>query len=287
MYAVIKTGGKQYRVQAGDLLIVEKLDGEPGAEVAFDQVLMIGEGAAVTLGAPTVAGALVSATLVETRKGEKIKVFKKIRRQGYRRTRGHRQFQSVLRVTGIAGDGRSETWDGTVDLTPLVTLNARARNLARGMEAAEAKRSAEPSVKASKASAPAKPAGKKAAAKSAAPKSKAPKSKAPKSKPSETAAPAKTETKPKKAAAPAKTQSQPKAAVPTETGSKPQKAAAPKTPAKKASAAAKPPKAVAPAKPESKSKKPAAPAKAAPAKTAAKKPAGKKPKAAKPAGKKG
>ncbi len=142
MYAVIKTGGKQYRVQAGDLLVVEKLDGEPGAHIAFDQVLMIGEGPHVSVGEPVIAGAKVSATLVETRKGEKIKVFKKIRRQGYRRTRGHRQLHSVLRVTGIAGAGQESTWDGTVDLTPLAVLNARARNLARGMEAAEAKRAA-------------------------------------------------------------------------------------------------------------------------------------------------
>ncbi len=158
MYAVIKTGGKQYRVQAGDLLVVEKLDGEPGAKLAFDQVLMIGEGEAVTVGAPLIEGASVSATLVETRKGEKIKVFKKIRRQGYRRTRGHRQFQSVLRVTGIAGDGKAEAWDGEVDLTPLAVLNARARNLARGMEVAEA-RNAERAAKAApkaEAAAPAK-----------------------------------------------------------------------------------------------------------------------------------
>jgi len=142
MYAVIKTGGKQYRVQAGDLLVVEKLDGEPGANLAFDEVLMIGEGAEVSVGAPTVEGASVSATLVETRKGDKIKIFKKIRRQGYRRTRGHRQFETVLRVTGVSGAGKSETWDGEVDLTPLAVLNARARNLARGMEAAEAKAAA-------------------------------------------------------------------------------------------------------------------------------------------------
>jgi large subunit ribosomal protein L21 len=139
MYAVIKTGGKQYRVQAGDVLVVEKLDGEPGAAVAFEEVLMIGEGADVTVGAPIVEGARVEATLMETRKGEKVKIFKKIRRQGYRRTRGHRQFETVLRVTGISGDGKSESWDGEVDLTPLAVLNARARNLARGMEAAEAK----------------------------------------------------------------------------------------------------------------------------------------------------
>jgi large subunit ribosomal protein L21 len=130
MYAVIKTGGKQYRVKPGDVLVVEKLAGEPGETVAFDQVLMLGEGEAVTVGAPLVADAAVSATFIETRKGEKVKIFKKIRRQGYRRTRGHRQFESVLRVTAIAGAGLSETWDGEVDLTPLAVLNLRARNLA-------------------------------------------------------------------------------------------------------------------------------------------------------------
>ena len=69
MYAVIKTGGKQYRVSPGDVLVVEKLDGEPGAAVAFGHVLMLGDGEAVTIGAPVVEGASVSATLVETRKG--------------------------------------------------------------------------------------------------------------------------------------------------------------------------------------------------------------------------
>lgn len=129
MYAVIKTGGKQYRVQPGDLLVVEKLDGEPGANVAFGEVLMLGDGDAITVGAPTVDGATVSATLIETRKGEKVKIFKKIRRQGYRRTRGHRQLESVLRVTAIEGDGKSAKWDGKVDLTPKAVLDARARGL--------------------------------------------------------------------------------------------------------------------------------------------------------------
>lgn len=135
MYAVIKTGGKQYRVKAGDLLVVEKLDGEPGAEIAFDQVLMLGDGGEVTVGAPLVTGAVVRATLIETRKGEKIKVFKKIRRQGYRRTRGHRQPESVLRVTGLETDGKSDRWDGTVDLTPKAVLNLRARGLDRSERA--------------------------------------------------------------------------------------------------------------------------------------------------------
>jgi large subunit ribosomal protein L21 len=132
MYAVIKTGGKQYRVQPGDVLVVEKLDGEPGANVSFGDVLMLGDGDAVTLGAPTVAGASVAATLIETRKGEKVKIFKKIRRQGYRRTKGHRQLESVLRVTAITGEGGKEAakWDGEVKLTTKAELNARSRNLA-------------------------------------------------------------------------------------------------------------------------------------------------------------
>jgi large subunit ribosomal protein L21 len=142
MYAVIKTGGKQYRVEPGDLLVVEKLEGEPGAQIAFEDVLMLGDGPEVSIGAPLIDGARVNATLVETRKGEKIKIFKKIRRQGYRRTGGHRQIETILRVTGIAGAGKESTWEGEIDLTPVATLRARARNLARGMEVAETKAAA-------------------------------------------------------------------------------------------------------------------------------------------------
>jgi large subunit ribosomal protein L21 len=138
MYAVIKTGGKQYRVQPGDVLVVEKLDGEPGANVAFGEVLMLGDGDAITLGVPVVEGASVSATLIETRKGEKVKIFKKIRRQGYRRTKGHRQPETVLQVTAIAGAGKTATWDGTVDLTTKAMINARARNLTHVVAALEA-----------------------------------------------------------------------------------------------------------------------------------------------------
>lgn len=131
MYAVIRTGGKQYRVSPGDLLVVEKMDGAPGDELRFADVLLAGDGGDITVGAPLVDGAAVTATLIETRKGEKIKVFKKIRRQGYRRTKGHRQVESVLRVTGVdLGGGKSANWDGTVDLTPRSELVARARGLA-------------------------------------------------------------------------------------------------------------------------------------------------------------
>jgi len=240
MYAVIKTGGKQYRVRAGDLLVVEKLDGEPGAKIAFDKVMMIGEGLEVTVGAPMVEGALVSATLVETRKGEKIKVFKKIRRQGYRRTRGHRQFQSVLRVTGITGDGINETWDGSVDLTPLSVLNARARNLARGMETAEAKRAEKSAAKLSE-PVKAKPA-----------KAKPPKAKPPKAKPSKAAKPATETATPKPVAPPKAKAASSKPAPKVEPA--PAKAAAPQkraAPAKKAGTAAKKP-AAKPTKPKGK-----------------------------------
>ena len=131
MYAVIKTGGKQYRVQPGDLLVVEKLDaGEPGSEVSFDQVLMVGGVEGVTVGAPLVEGAAVTATFIETRKGDKVYTVKKIRRQGHRRHKNHRQQESVLRITGLSGAGVDEKWDGEVDLTPLRTLRERARNLA-------------------------------------------------------------------------------------------------------------------------------------------------------------
>ena len=130
MYAVIKTGGKQYRVQPGDTIVVEKLDGDAGAELKFDSVLMLGGDNGVTVGAPLVDGAFVGATLIETRKGEKIKIFKKTRRQGYRRTNGHRQMESVLRITGIEGAGETAKWDGKVDLTTKAEINLRARNLA-------------------------------------------------------------------------------------------------------------------------------------------------------------
>jgi large subunit ribosomal protein L21 len=209
MYAVIKTGGKQYRVQAGDMLVVEKLDGDAGSKVAFDQVLMLGDGAGVVVGAPLVDGAVVNATLVETRKGVKIKVFKKIRRQGYRRTQGHRQFESVLRVTGITGDGKSETWDGEIDLTTRAVINARARGLdpKTVVQAEEA-----PKAEAKKSTPKAKPAAEAKAAEPEVTAAEAPVTEA-------------------KAEAPAKKAAAPKAkAAATEA---PAKAAAPKKPAAK------------------------------------------------------
>ncbi len=177
MYAVIKTGGKQYRVQPGDTIVVEKLDGEAGANVSFGEVLMLGGDKGVTLGAPLIDGATVAATLIETRKGEKVKVFKKIRRQGYRRTLGHRQLESVLRITGIEGAGESAKWDGEASLLTKAEINARARGLAPRVaeEAKPAKAKAAPKAEAVEAAADEapkaeakKPAAKKAPAKKAA-----------------------------------------------------------------------------------------------------------------------
>jgi large subunit ribosomal protein L21 len=101
MFAVIKTGGKQYRVAAGDTIVIEKLEGEPGATVSFSDVLMVADGGKVTVGAPRVAGASVTGELVETAKGEKVIVFKKRRRSTYRRKNGHRQLETKVKITAI------------------------------------------------------------------------------------------------------------------------------------------------------------------------------------------
>ncbi len=105
MFAIIETGGKQYRVQEGDILDVEitSRGAEAGADVEFDRVLMVGEGEDVKIGQPTVDGAVVKASLVAAVRGPKIKVFKKKRRKGYKRTMGHRQDLHRVRIGSITG----------------------------------------------------------------------------------------------------------------------------------------------------------------------------------------
>jgi large subunit ribosomal protein L21 len=100
MYAVIKTGGKQYRVAKNQVVIVERLDGEVGGTIELGEVLMLG-GDSPVVGAPLVAGAKVTATVLEQGKGEKVIIFKKKRRKNYRRRNGHRQLQTVLRIADI------------------------------------------------------------------------------------------------------------------------------------------------------------------------------------------
>jgi large subunit ribosomal protein L21 len=105
MFAVLKTGGKQYRVAQNDVIHVERVPGEAGAQVLFDQILMVGEGASATAGSPLVAGATVAATLLEQVLADKVIIFKKRRRHNYRRKRGHRQPLSMVRIDEILTDG--------------------------------------------------------------------------------------------------------------------------------------------------------------------------------------
>lgn len=102
MYAVIKTGGKQYRVAKDQQVTIEKLEGAEGAAVSFDEVLMVGEGEKVTVGEPTVKGAKVTGEVVAQTRGDKIIVFKKQRRKNHRRKKGHRQDLTVVKITGIS-----------------------------------------------------------------------------------------------------------------------------------------------------------------------------------------
>ncbi len=101
MYAVVKTGGKQHRVRAGDVLRIEKLEGEVGQKITLDQVLMIGGGEAVKVGTPVVDGAKVQAEIVDHGLSKKVIVFKRRRRKHFKKLRGHRQPYTDIRVTGI------------------------------------------------------------------------------------------------------------------------------------------------------------------------------------------
>jgi large subunit ribosomal protein L21 len=103
MYAVIKTGGKQYKVAPGEKLKVEQIPADVGASVVLDQVLMVGEGESVRLGQPVVAGATVTATVVAQGRGEKVKIFKMRRRKHYQKHQGHRQNYTELRIEAIVG----------------------------------------------------------------------------------------------------------------------------------------------------------------------------------------
>ena len=103
MYAVVKTGGKQYKVAPGEKLKVEQIPADVGAEVILDQVLMVGDGDAVRVGQPTLAGATVKAIVLAHGRGEKIRIFKMRRRKHYQKHQGHRQNYTELRIESIVG----------------------------------------------------------------------------------------------------------------------------------------------------------------------------------------
>jgi len=102
MYAVIKTGGKQYRVEEGDTLALERLEGDTGAQVSFDEVLLVGADDATKIGRPLLQGASVKATIVEQGRAKKVIVFKFRRRKNYKRKKGHRQYFTRVRIDAIA-----------------------------------------------------------------------------------------------------------------------------------------------------------------------------------------
>ena len=105
MFAVVVTGGKQYKVAVNDVIKVEKLAGDAGSTVTFDKVLLVGDDKGVKVGTPMVDGVVVSAEVLEQKRDDKIIIFKKRRRQNSRRKNGHRQYLTVLRITDI-GDGK-------------------------------------------------------------------------------------------------------------------------------------------------------------------------------------
>jgi large subunit ribosomal protein L21 len=179
MYAVIKTGGKQYKVAKNDVILVEKLPGEAGAAVELDEVLLVGDDKSQTVGSPLVDGAHVAATVLEQTRGEKIIVFKKKRRQNYRRKAGHRQDLTALKITDIVTGGKKKAAKAaepkaeaskTAPKAEVQKAAPKAEEKEAAPKAAEAKAApkkaeAKPAAKKAEAKTEAKPAAKKAPAK--------------------------------------------------------------------------------------------------------------------------
>jgi len=164
-FAVIKTGGKQYKVTANDVIKIEKLDAEPGDVVTFDQVLMVGEGDAVTVGAPLIEGALVAGQFIATEKERTVIILKKHRRLHFDRRNGHRQRLSTVRITEILTGGAK--------VTTKPDEIAKKRAAARAEAAAAQSVTSAPAAKAAPAAKPVKAKAPKADDAAAAPKAKA------------------------------------------------------------------------------------------------------------------
>lgn len=138
MYAIIETGGKQYRVQNGDQIAVEKLNIEDGQQVVFDKVLVVGEGADVKVGAPYVDGVTVEGNVIETGKGKKVIIFKYKAKKDYRKKQGHRQPYTLVEITSIAGEKAAPKKEAPA---------AEAASAAEEAKAEEAKPNKKPSLK--------------------------------------------------------------------------------------------------------------------------------------------
>ena len=148
MFAVIRTGGKQYRVAKDDVIAVEKLAGKPGAVVEIQDVLMIGDdGKAASVGAPVLDKAAVFAEVLDQARDDKIIVFKKKRRKRYRRTRGHRQDVTVLKITGISPTGQKPAAKAKTEPKPKAEAKEPAKPPAKEAEKPAAKELAKPAAK--------------------------------------------------------------------------------------------------------------------------------------------
>ncbi len=190
MFAVIRTGGKQYCVAPDDIIEIEKIAGNPGDIVELGEVILLGGQGAPKTGSPTISGASVAAEVLDQKRDEKIIVFKKKRRKGYRRTKGHRQMLTALRITEILTDGKkpskkaakpapAKTDTKAAEKAPAKKAEAEAKTKTKAASPAK-KAPAKKETKKTEAKSPAakKPAAKKATAKKAAAK-KAPAKKAP------------------------------------------------------------------------------------------------------------
>ena len=162
MYALVRTGGKQYRVSKDDTILVERIPADEGAEVILDDIVMLGDGDKVTIGTPRVEGAAVSATVMRQTRGPKIIIFRRKRRKNHRRTQGHRQDLTLLKINAIAEDGKS--------LTPKAAPKKTAAKAEGGKAAPKKAAAKKAATKAAAKAAPKKAPAKKAAAKKAAAK---------------------------------------------------------------------------------------------------------------------
>ena len=172
MYALVRTGGKQYRVAKDDTILVERIAADEGAEVILDDVVMLGDGDKVTIGTPRVEGAAVSATVVSQTRGPKIIIFRRKRRKNHRRTQGHRQDLTLLKINAIAEDGKSLKPKAApakkAAAKEEAALKATAKKAAAKKAAPKAEAKAAPKKAAAKKTAAKKATAKKAAAKKAA-----------------------------------------------------------------------------------------------------------------------
>jgi large subunit ribosomal protein L21 len=155
MFAVIRTGGKQYRVAPNDVIEIEKIAGKPGDIIELSEVILLGGDGGPKTGSPTIAGALVAAEVIEHKRGDKIVVFKKKRRKNYRRKKGHRQALTALRITEILTDGKKPSKVAPKPEPRKVEKKSEAKTEAKAEKKTAAKK------------AEAKPAAKKPAAKAA------------------------------------------------------------------------------------------------------------------------